>query len=994
MPDRPVLGLRALWRPGLGLALWPDTPGPDTPGPAATSPVSPARAAGTPTAASPPPLEDLIDLPASVADLLARRKPRHTVDQRGPDGVRTLRSAVVIGVPTAVELLDRCEHLSVGGDLAFYRYLLSGARALRDAGAVAPGVQVTAEEAVVTWSALPTPAWRSWETVIAASAPPALVADGVPALLDFVAQILDAECRRILAPEYGRSQIPLIDALAAPAALPLPDHAGAAASAWRSWCQTGPQSGPSLVLRLHEPEDTGDTRSDPVSAEAQLPAEAQLWRLQVCRRQDEISENPALPARLTEVVPHRLSAHDLDELTSELAVALQAYGELSRAQTDPHNLDFLLTTEQVADFFAEGAALIGQAGIPVLLPRTIAEVTPEVTLRAAPVPGGQSRPGLVGLDEISDFQWRLALGDGSAPLSQDDLNELARQHGDLVRIRGRWVRAEGAALTRAAAFLTTRAATDDGAAVDLAELMALIGGTDDRLPVPVTGVQGLDWLDDIATGGALRPEPVAVPGTLRATLRPYQQRGLDWLGALASIGAGGVLADDMGLGKTVQVIALIARRRADTAQAPPALVVCPMSVIGNWQHELARFTPDLRVVVHHGPHRQAALLSDAATDVVVTTFATLTRDREHFAAASWDLLVVDEAQHVKNVRTAAAKALRSLPVRRRIALTGTPVENRLEDLRAVIDLVNPGLLGTASSFRARFAEPIERDRDPAALARLNALTRPFILRRLKTDPAIAPDLPEKSELTVRTNLTAEQAGLYQAVLNELHEALADAQHHGQRRKTVLAALTRLKQICNHPAHYLGDGSPMLRRGRHRSGKFELLSDITTTLVDEGDRALIFTQFAAFADLLSRWLSPLVDRPVPVLHGGLPRTQRDALVSGFGADDGPPILVATLKAGGTGLNLVAANQVIHADRWWNPAVEEQATDRAYRIGQTRAVQVRRFVCVGTLEERIDELIAAKRELSSLTVATGESWLADLGDDALLDLLSLRDAAVGE
>ncbi|GAA3957386.1 DEAD/DEAH box helicase [Gordonia caeni] len=958
MHPRSALGLRALWRPGLGLALWPDG-----------EPIGPDETR---------PLGDLTDLPDSVADLLARRRLRHTVDHTGPDGARSLRRAVALGIPTAIELLDRCEFLAVGGDVAFYRYLLAGARGLRDAGAVAPGIRAAGDDLAVQWCPLPVPAFRGWQTVIAASAPPALIAHGgAGALTDFVTEVVDAECRRLLTAERGRSRIPVIDGLAAEVAVPLPAGASAAAAAWQSWLDTGGADGATLVLRLHEPDDEPSVPPP--------PPDQVRWRLQVCRR---------LPDGRTEpVVPHRMGAHELDELTTELASAVQVFGELSRAETDPQNLDFLLTTSQVADFFATGADAVGAIGATVLLPRTVAVVAPTISLRGTQVPGGGARPGMVGLDEISDFEWRLALGDGSGPLGQDDLDELARQHGDLVRVRGQWVRAEGSALSRAAAFLTARKATGDGDGLDLAEVMNLVTASDDRLPVPVGSVQGLGWLDDVAATGVLRPEPVAPPDSLTATLRPYQQRGLDWLHALGRIGAGGVLADDMGLGKTVQVIALIARRRTDEPTAPPALVVCPMSVIGNWQREVERFAPGLSVVVHHGPKRGTARFSPG-TDMVVTTFATLARDREQFAGLPWDLLVVDEAQHVKNVRTAAAKALRTLDVRRRIALTGTPVENRLEDLRAVIDLVNPGLLGTASSFRSRFAEPIERERDPQALDRLNAMTRPFVLRRLKTDPAVAADLPEKTELMVRTNLTTEQAGLYQAILDELHQALADKQHHGHRRQTVLAALTRLKQVCNHPAHYLGDGSPMLRQGRHRSGKVELLADIATTLVDEGDRALIFTQFAAFADLLSQWLAPILGREVPVLHGGLSRTDRDRLVTGFAEDCGPPILVATLKAGGTGLNLVAANHVIHADRWWNPAVEEQATDRAYRIGQTRAVQVRKFVCIGTLEERIDELIAAKRELSSLTVATGESWLSDLGDDALLDLLALRDEAVGE
>ena len=953
------LGLRARWRPGLGLALWPDG-----------RPLDPDDTR---------PLGEIVELPGAVTDLLAHRRPRHTVDVADPDG-RERRRAVVLGVPTAVELLDRCEHLTVGGDVAFYRYLLAGARAVRDAGAVAPGARRPDTgsrgdaETVLQWCPLPTAAWQGWLTVVAGSAPDVL--GDADACTDFLSEVIDAECRRTLAGERGRSQVPLIDGLAAAAPQPLPAEVTARARpAWDGWLTTMEPDDSALVLRLHEPDDD----------ESSTSPDRALWRLQVCRRLPD--------GQIEAVVPHRIGAHDLDAITTELAHATAAFGELSRADTDPHSLDFLLSTDQAADFLATGAAALAEAGLTVLLPRTIAEVTPSLALRGGQTPGGGVRPGMVGLDEIADFEWRLALGETEEPLGQDDLDELARQHGDLVRIRGRWVRAEGAALARAANFLVARRTLPDGDALDMAELLKLITDPADRLPVPVTSVAGLGWLDDIASGGTFRPDPVEPPDGLHAELRPYQRRGLDWLSALMEVGAGGVLADDMGLGKTVQVIALMVARRSEPGRArPPALVVCPMSVIGNWQRELERFAPGLTVAVHHGAGRDVELLDDV--DVVLTTFATLTRDKAELSDRAWDLLVVDEAQHVKNVRTAAAKALRGLSVRRRIALTGTPVENRLEDLRAVIDLVNPGLLGSPSVFRARFAEPIERDRDPEALARLSAVTKPFILRRVKTDPAIVADLPDKSELTVRANLTEEQAGLYQAILNELQEALADKDNPRQRKQTVLAALTRLKQVCNHPAHFLNDGSGMTRRGRHRSGKVELLTDIVTTLVAEGDRALVFTQFAAFAHLLSDWLGEVLDEEIPVLHGGLNRTARDELVARFSGDDGPSVMIATLKAGGTGLNLVAANHVIHADRWWNPAVEEQATDRAYRIGQTKEVQVRKFVCVGTLEERIDELIAAKKELSALTVGTGESWLSDLDDRALFDLLTLRDEAVGE
>ncbi|WP_051198381.1 DEAD/DEAH box helicase [Gordonia shandongensis] len=987
--------IRVRWMPGLGLAVWPDSPTAETP-----RSESPAEVDVAPPGAV---FGEHVDLPAALVDLLGAKRLRHTVELRSSSG-RVFRPAAGLGIRGAVELLDRCEHLRVGGDIRFYRYLLAAARSCIDAGAVVPGTRQSAGEFETRWTPLPVPAWHSWLAVAQASAPTAAVptADG---LVDFVTEAVDHECRRRLADDGVTPTVPFVaDLVRRAPVIASPETGSRSLQAWQDWAGSAGVGRSAVVLRLHQPED------DPDSPDPGLPDPGPVrWRLEVCLR-------PAT-GELRPADPRRLDAHELDAVAGDLGRAVEAFDALARAEADPRSLDYLLTTDTVAELLDHGAADLQAAGLNVLLPSSIAAVTPSLHVRAAQVPDGGARVGFVGLDEISEFEWKLALGDGDGTweLSGADIDELAQQSGDLVRLRGTWMRAEGAALHRAASFIAAHRTLGGREAPTMAELLSLVTDPDDRLPVPVTEVSGLGWLDDIASGGVLRPDPVTVPPSLRATLRPYQRRGLDWLHALAAMGAGGVLADDMGLGKTVQVIALLTVRRDGAPRgAPgpvgngpgpvgngpglvdnaPALVVCPMSVIGNWQREIATFAPHLRVLVHHGAGRSTDAITEAAPDVVLTTFATLARDRADLAALRWNELVVDEAQHVKNVNTAAARALRAVRASTRIALTGTPVENRLEDLRAVIDLVNPGMLGTASTFRSRFAEPIERDRDQRAVDRLSAVTRPFILRRQKNDPTIAPDLPDKSELLVRTNLTTEQAGIYQAVLNELHAALADTGQGGPRRRTVLAALTRLKQVCNHPAHYLDDGSPMLRRGRHRSGKLELLVDVLSTLIAEGDRALIFTQFAAFGALLSEWLEPVLGAELPVLDGSMPRAERDRLVTRFGGDDGPPALLATLKAGGTGLNLVAATHVIHIDRWWNPAVEDQATDRAYRIGQTRNVQVRKFICVGTLEERIDEMITAKRELSSLTVNTGESWLTDLDDDSLMDLLSLRDEAVSE
>ncbi|MGW4848204.1 SNF2-related protein [Nocardia brasiliensis] len=428
----------------------------------------------------------------------------------------------------------------------------------------------------------------------------------------------------------------------------------------------------------------------------------------------------------------------------------------------------------------------------------------------------------------------------------------------------------------------------------------------------------------------------------------------------------------------------------------PTLLVCPMSVVGNWQRETERFAPDLRVWVHHGAGRHAGAELDAAvaeSDLVITTYSLLARDLDELKRQSWDRIVLDEAQHIKNAGTRQARAARALPARHRLALTGTPVENRLEELRSIMDFAMPKMLGSPQTFRARFAVPIERERDENAISRLRLITQPFVLRRVKTDPAVITDLPDKIEMTVRANLTVEQAALYQAVVDDMLAKIKDAK--GMARKgAVLSALTRLKQVCNHPAHYLGDGSGILHRGSHRSGKLALVEDVLDAVLADGEKALLFTQFREFGELIAPYLTERFGTEIPFLHGGVPKQRRDSMVTRFQEPDGPSLMLLSLKAGGTGLNLTAANHVVHLDRWWNPAVENQATDRAFRIGQQRNVQVRKLVCVDTIEERIDEMINGKKQLADLAIGAGENWITELSTDDLRELFTLGAEAVGE
>jgi SNF2 family DNA or RNA helicase len=452
----------------------------------------------------------------------------------------------------------------------------------------------------------------------------------------------------------------------------------------------------------------------------------------------------------------------------------------------------------------------------------------------------------------------------------------------------------------------------------------------------------------------------------------------------------------MGLGKTVQLLALLAAERADRdasdGRRGPTLLVCPMSVVGNWQREAARFAPELRVYVHHGADRLAgddlaAVVAEA--DLVITTYGLVARHHAALSDIAWHRVALDEAQNIKNSNAKQSRAVRALPAAHRIALTGTPVENRLAELWSVMEFANPGLLGPAGAFRTRYAVPIERDGDVHAAEALRRRTQPFVLRRLKTDRQIIADLPEKIEMKIVCNLTTEQASLYQAVVTDMLDRIASSEGI-ERRGLVLAALARLKQVCNHPAQLLKDGSRM----PGRSGKLARLEDILDEALSEGDKALCFTQFAEFGEMLRAHLTARFGREVLFLHGGVTKRQRDVMVDRFQSDGGPPVFVLSLKAGGVGLNLTAGNHVIHVDRWWNPAVEEQATDRAFRIGQRRNVQVRKLVCAGTVEDRIDAMIEQKKALASMVIGSGEDWLTELSTAQLRELFELSPDAVAE
>ena len=647
-------------------------------------------------------------------------------------------------------------------------------------------------------------------------------------------------------------------------------------------------------------------------------------------------------------------------------------------------------TTTAYDFLRQAAPLLQAAGYGVQLPAWAGRksIGMRLTTRAKSS-GGQKGlvGGDVGLDQLVDFQVDLLVGDEK--VSADDLTALARLKVPLLRVRGRWVELDERQLKAAIKAVERHRSGELTVAEVLGEVAA--GGDED---LPLVEVDADGWLGDLLSGAAdQRLAPTPTPPTFEGTLRPYQERGLSWLHFLSRLGLGGVLADDMGLGKTAQTLSLLlAERDGDgAAHQHPTLLVCPMSLVSNWQKEAEKFAPSLKVYVHHGGGRLreddlAARVKDS--DLVLTTYGTALRDLAALRDLTWSRVVCDEAQAIKNSGTRQAQAVRAIPARTRLALTGTPVENHLAELWSIMDFCNPGLLGPAKTFRRRYQEPIEVRQDEDAAAALKRATGPFVLRRLKTDKTIISDLPEKLEMKVWCPLTPEQATLYQAVVDDMLAKIENSEGI-ERRGNVLAAMTRLKQVCNHPAHLLRDGSKLAGR----SGKLARLQELAEEIVAEGDKALVFTQYAEFGSLLQPYLADHLDRPVLWLHGGLSKQRRDELVARFQTDDEPMIFLLSLKAAGTGLNLTAANHVIHVDRWWNPAVEDQATDRAFRIGQSRNVQVRKFICTGTLEERIDEMIERKKALAQRVVGTGEDWLTELSTSDLRDLFALDPKAVG-
>ncbi len=813
-----------------------------------------------------------------------------------------------------------------------------------------------------------------------------------------------------------------------------------------------------LLIRLSEPADAAllsdmEEPSDSVS----WPLSFHLQSQENPRLVVDASDVWLLATDAITIEGRRLESPQ-ELLLAELGRAARVYPHLDKALREAEPSSMELNTRQAYQFLREQRPVLLEQGFGVQAPEwwdqpsarlgarlKLTSDALEVVLNeagASPVTAAGSR---LGLASLVNYTWDIAIG--GTTLSLAEFEKLAGKRTPLVRINGRWVEVRPEDVRAAMKFIQD----NPGGVMRVGDAIRLAYGADSRASgVPIVGMEATGWVGAFF-GEGMAPEQLPViepPKGFHGSLRPYQVRGISWMAFLERFGFGPCLADDMGLGKTIQLLALLAYEReqraasmpkeaaAEAAVQPaaepatpglsnganglpataeqaadaaavaaargrvaPTLLVVPMSVVGNWIHEAKRFCPELKVLLHHGVGRYTTdefVRQAEESDAVITTYAIAHRDRETLRRVHWQRVVLDEAQYIKNPGTKQSAAVRSLPSNTRVALTGTPVENRLSELWSILDFLNPGYLGPSASFRKRFSVPVERYHDAGRGQQLRELVRPFILRRLKRDPGVAADLPEKLETREFSHLTSEQAALYESVVGRML-AEVDGAEGIHRRGLVLSTLVRLKQICNHPAQYLKDYNPELPGPpvSTRSGKCVRLLEMLEEVLASGEQALVFTQFRQMGMLLAAMLRHHLDREVLFFHGGTPQGQRVAIVERFQKADGSaPILIVSLKAGGVGLNLTAATHVFHFDRWWNPAVENQATDRAHRIGQVRTVHVHKFVVQGTLEERIDEMIEQKTELAENIIGSGEAWLTELSTDQLREMLTLRREAVGD
>ncbi len=673
-------------------------------------------------------------------------------------------------------------------------------------------------------------------------------------------------------------------------------------------------------------------------------------------------------------------------LFRSLGQAVRLCPEIAESFNHEQPVGVHLNTDRAYEFLSQKSPMLKNAGFSVQLPAWWTNKRQKFSV-AINIKDGHR---LISLDQLTEFNWQVALGD--VPISEEEIEKLTQLRLPLVCMNGNWTELNPEQLTGILSFLRKRK-NNLASGRDLVR-MAL---GDVKIPeiAAFDGITGGGVVCDVVNKlhGQIDFEEIAPSTSFVGSLRPYQLRGLSWLEFLRKTGFGACLADDMGLGKTVQALAFIQRTwQNETPQSRrPTLLVCPTSLLGNWLREAEKFTPGLEVILHHGTERaHGSAFVDTAKNsaLVLTTYSLLHRDQEDLRKVQWETVILDEAHNIKNPNAQQTQAAFALRSRFRIALSGTPVENSVGDLWSLMHFLNPGFLGRQSDFHERFFVPIQVFQDRDKTQQLRKLTAPFILRRVKTDKSIVPDLPEKFERKTTCTLTKEQASLYAAIVADATTDIDQAS--GMKRKSlVLTTLLRLKQICDHPALLVPDRM----RIANRSGKLRMLTELLSSVISSGEKALVFTQFKAMGELIQHHLQTTFGTEILLLHGGTERSRRERMVERFqDEENGPPVFVLSLKAGGSGLNLTRATHVIHFDRWWNPAVEDQATDRAFRIGQHNDVQVHKFVCAGTLEERIDEIIEGKKHLAESTIGVGEGWLTEMSTDQLRDIFSLRNTAL--
>ena len=683
------------------------------------------------------------------------------------------------------------------------------------------------------------------------------------------------------------------------------------------------------------------------------------------------SEDQKSPLALQTILKSNTFKHKLSVL-SDISILCEYLPGLEQALDTKKSLVFNL--EEFEPIFLNILPILKATGVQILLPRSLQKIfKPKLNLNVySPHPIANDRESFLNLTSILQFDWQIAIGDKKISIS--DFKKLLKNSRGLVRIADEYVMLDAKEMHNL--LKKTEKLPQELNKHDLmqAALCGEIDGADVEMDQKLEALfQGLSKID-----------PIKVPSNLKAHLRPYQERGFSWLVQNIQTSFGSILADDMGLGKTLQVITTILHyKNAGILKKERVLIVAPTTLLSNWQKEIQRFAPEITTFIYHGQNRK--LITDY--DVVITSYGIARRDQEDLNKTKWFLLIIDEAQNIKNPNTEQTKSIKSLTPRNKIALTGTPVENRLLEYWSIFDFTNKRYLGSAKDFQNKFAGPIEKDRDQECLTRFSKITSPFILRRLKSDKNIIKDLPDKIENNHYCSLTVEQTAFYQEVVDITMKQITRSKGI-ERKGLILKLINSLKQICNHPAQYYKKKNPLIPE----SGKMQSLENLLTSIDDLGEKTLIFTQYTAMGEIISKLIEERFDRPVPFLYGDLTRKKRDEIVHDFQNLSQTKTLIVSLKAGGTGLNLTAANHVIHYDLWWNPAVEAQATDRAYRIGQKSNVMVHRLITSGTFEERIDAMIQSKKELADLAVSSGESWITEMNDTELTDIFNLRKGSL--